>query len=135
MKRKERKIKNEKKRKKREKKIWKTEGFEMRPDDGKKNRKENATDAVPWRSAQRGARDAWKMRYWYFLDTDAEMVNRTKEGQGVKTEAENPKDKLQLYYWSWRAKLKDGRKFGNHASYTAGDTNHSMSYSSSSELE
>ncbi len=34
------------------------------------------------------------------VDTDAEIVNRTKEGQGVKTEAENPNDKLQLHHWS-----------------------------------
>ncbi len=107
----------------------------MRPDDEKKNRKENATDTVPWRIAQRGVREVQKMRYRSFVDTDAKIVNRTKEGQGVKTEAENPNDKLQLYHWSWRTKLKAGSKFGNHASYTAGDTNQSMSYSSSSEMK
>ncbi len=49
--------------------------------------KENEIDAVPWQSAQRGAKDAQKMRFWSFVDADAEVVTRTKEGQGVKTEA------------------------------------------------
>ncbi len=60
----------------------------------------NATDAVPWRSAQRGAKDAQKMRYRSFVDADAEVVTRTKEGQGIKTGALDPSDKLQLHYWN-----------------------------------
>ncbi len=70
----------------------------MRPDDGKIEK--NETDAVPWWSAQRGAKDARKMQHWSFVDADAEVVTRTKEGQGVKTEAVDPSDKLQLHYWS-----------------------------------
>ena len=70
----------------------------MRPDDGKKNRKENATDAVPWRSAQRGAKDARKVRYQSLVDVDAEVVNRTKAVQGVNTEAVDPSYKLQIHY-------------------------------------
>ncbi len=60
----------------------------------------NATDAVPWRSAQRSAKDAQKMRYQSFVDADAEVVTRTKAGQGVKTEAVDPSYKLQIHYWN-----------------------------------
>ena len=70
----------------------------MRPDNGKIE--ENETDVVPWRSAQCSAKDARKMWYRSFVDADAEVVTRTKEGQGVKTEAVDPSDKLQLHYWN-----------------------------------
>ncbi len=70
----------------------------MRPDNGKKNRKGNATDAVPWRSAQSGAKDVKKLRYRSFVDTDAEIVNMTKADEGVKTEAVDPRYKLQIHY-------------------------------------
>ena len=76
----------------------------MRPDDGKIE--ENATDAVPWRSAECGAKDARKMQYWSCVDVDAEVVTRTKEGQGVKTEVVEPSDKLQLHYRKERKRLK-----------------------------
>ncbi len=42
----------------------------MRPDNGKIQK--NTNDAVPWRSAQHGAKDAQKMRYQSFVDADAE---------------------------------------------------------------
>ncbi len=70
----------------------------MRPDDGKIE--ENETDAVPWRSAQCDAKDARKMQYRFFVDANAKVVTRTEEGQGVKTEALDPSDKLQLHYWN-----------------------------------
>ena len=72
----------------------------MRPDDGKKNRKENATDAVPWRSAQSGTRDAQKIRYWSLVDTDAKIVNSKKAGQVVRTYAVDLSYKLQIHYWN-----------------------------------
>ncbi len=101
----------------------------MRPDNGKKNWTENATDAVPWRSAQRGAKDAQKMRYRSFVDTDTKVVTRMKEGRGVKTEAVDPSYKLQVHDCNWRTDLKVESNFGNHASYTAGDATQAMRYS------
>ncbi len=62
------------------------------------NSGENETNAVPWRSAQRGAKDARKMRYQSFVDADAEVVNRTKAGRGVRTEAVDPSYKLQIHH-------------------------------------
>ncbi len=68
----------------------------MRPKDGKIE--ENETGAVLWRSAQRGAKDAQKIWYQSFVDADAEVVNRTKAGHGVKAKAVDPSYKLQIHY-------------------------------------
>ena len=64
------------------------------------NSGENETNAVPWRSAQCGAKDAQKMQYRSFVAADAEVGTSTKEGQGVKTEAVDPSYKLQIHYWN-----------------------------------
>ncbi len=57
-------------------------------------------NVVPWWSAQRGAKEARKMRNQSFVDVDAEVVTRTKAGQGVKTKAVDPSYKLQIHHWN-----------------------------------
>ncbi len=64
------------------------------------NSGENETNAVPWRSAQRVAKDAQKMRYRSFVDADAEVGTGMKEGRGVKTGAMNSSEELQLHRWN-----------------------------------
>ena len=49
-------------------------------DAARRLKKKNATDVVLWQSAQRGAKDARKMRYRSFVDAVAEEGTRTKKG-------------------------------------------------------
>ncbi len=39
----------------------------------------NVTNAVLWKSAQRGAKDAQNMRYQSFVDTDSKVRSQNKE--------------------------------------------------------
>ena len=55
------------------------------------------------------------MRYWSLVYADAEEGTGTKEGQGVKTEAVDPSNELQLHYWNGQKKLKVWKQFWTHA--------------------
>ena len=77
-------------------------------DDGelKKMKIMRSLGGVP--SAAPGTREDGSMS---LVGADANLGTGTREGQGVKTGAADPSDKLQLHYWSGRTNLKVWKQF------------------------
>mgnify|MGYP007089479689 CR=1 FL=1 len=121
MKRKERKIKDEKKRKKnkrwkekkeKRKEILKNGGLRDAARRWKEKSKRKCNGCGPLAelpSAAPGTREGSGMP---LVGADAHVGTGTRKGQGVKTEAVDASEKLQLHYWNWRTKMMIGIKIG-----------------------